>query len=75
MLDFLHFGYKEDSLQQILDADFSTFHRQHSNEDFEHFEREERELVDKEIAKAIDYLKVNNGGETYGLEEYMGTIA
>ena len=75
MLDFLHFNYKENELQQRLATDFSTFQRQHKSEDFEHFKSEERKLVDQVIAQSIEYLKVKNDGETFGLEEYMGTIA
>ena len=74
MLDFLHFEYKDKELKQWLSTDFKTFHRKHGDEDFEHFLSDQRKLVDKAITSSIDNLKANNDGETFGLEDYLGTI-
>ena len=74
MLDFLHFGYREDELRQRMAADFSTFQRKH-HETFEHFTREQRQIMDSGISTSIDYLMRYNDGDTLRLEDYLGTIA
>ena len=74
MLDFLHFGYREEDLQQRLAADFSTFQRKHQ-ETFEHFTSEQRHIVDSCISTSIDFLMRYNNGDTLRLEDYLGTIA
>lgn len=74
MLDFLHFGYREEEVQQRLAADFSTFQRK-SQQTFEHFTSEQRHIVDSEISTAVDYLIRYNNGDTLGIEDYLGTIA
>lgn len=75
MLDFLHFGYREEELRQRLAAaDFSTFQRKHQ-ESFDHFTSEQRLIVDSGISSSIDYLIRYNNGDTLRLEDYLGTIA
>lgn len=74
MLDFLHFEYREEELQQRLATDFSTFQRKH-HETFEHFTKEQRTFVDSGITTSIDYLIRYNNGDTLRLEDYLGTIA
>ena len=74
MLQFLGFGYREEDLQQRLSTNFSAFHRKQT-EDFLHFTREQRRFIDKGIAFSIEFLKQQNNGETFGLEDYLGTVA
>ena len=74
MLDYLNFEYREEELQQRLAADFSTFQRK-QQERFEHFTAEQRHIVDSGIRDSIDYLIQYNHGDTFRLEDYLGTIA
>ena len=74
MLEFLNFEYREEELRQRLTAGFSTFQRK-PQEIFEHFTKEQRHIVDTGIAASIDYLKLNNHGDTLRLADYLGTIA
>ena len=75
MLDFLQFGYDNEELRQRLATNFSTFHRQHTEKEFQHFTSEQRIFVDNGISASVDYLKRYNHGETFGIEEYLGTVA
>ena len=74
MLEFLGFGYKDDELRQRLSTNFSTFHRKQTG-DFLHFTREQRRFIDKGLAYTIDFLQQHNSGETFGMEDYLGTVA
>lgn len=75
MLDFLHFEYRDPELHQRLADNFSTFLRHHSENDFTHFTSEQQKLIDNSISESIGYLQQYNNGKTFGIEEYIGTIA
>lgn len=75
MLDFLHFEYEDRELRQRLADNFNTFLRQHSQNEFQHFTSEQRKLIDNGISASVEHLHQYNNGETFGIEEYIGTIA
>ena len=75
MLDFLHFEYRDQEIQQRLSDNFNTFLRHHSENDFAHFTSEQQKFIDNGISESIGYLDRYNDGETFGIEEYIGTIA
>ncbi len=72
MLDFLGVPYSDEALQKRMSKDFGKFHRKHNPaSDFDHYTAEQRNHMKGLIRETIKYLKSNNNGITYGIEEYL----
>ena len=75
ILSFLHFPYSDDEVQKRMegfeDRFGKKFHRAHKNDSFDHFTKEQREKVRRCIQTAIELLRMENNGETFGIEEYL----
>ncbi len=72
MLDFLGVPYSDEALQKRMSEDFGKFHRKHDPaSDFDHYTAEQRNHITGLIRQAIEFLKTNNNGTTYDIEEYL----
>ncbi len=70
MLEFLKVPYSEEELTKRMMEDDGTFRRRH-HEVFDHFTAEQRFIVLAAIRQLIQLLKLRNGGDTLGMEEYL----
>ena len=74
MLEFLKVPYSDEELKKRLSEDFKTFHRSHTNDDFDHFTPYQRKVVLEIVKEVVMMLKEQNNGQTYGIEEYLNSI-
>ncbi len=70
MLEFLKVPYSEEELTKRMMQDTGTFRREH-HKVFDHFTAEQRSTVRSAIRKVIQVLKLRNGGDTLGIEDYL----
>ncbi len=73
MLDFLGVPYSDELLEQRLSKGFGKFKRKHSAEEFDHFTAGQREGVTNRTMEIIELLRQRNSGETYGIDQYLGS--
>ncbi len=72
MLDFLGVPYSDEALQKRMSKDFGKLHRKHNPACyFDHYTAEQRNRITGLVREAIEFLKSNNNGTTYDIEEYL----
>ena len=74
ILDFLHFPYNHEELVERLRDDFTTFRRPHSNDGFQHFSPEQKELLRKTITELNATATAVAKANLFHFDEYLAAL-
>ena len=73
MLHFLGIECEEEMLAEILGTGFNTFHRQHSQEVFDHFTAEQRLRVSEGVKVTKALLASSNKSHLLDVGQYINS--
>jgi hypothetical protein len=74
ILDFLHYPYSHGDLVERLKEDFTTFRRSHSQDEFQHFSPEQKELLRTTILELKTMAEIFGKADQFIFSEYLEAL-
>lgn len=71
MLNFLKIPFNKEELPIRLSSDFTKFKRKHTDDNFEHFSRNQTEFIQKALVDTIRLVQLANKSHILRVEDYL----
>ena len=71
MLNFLKIPCDEQEIEERLREDFGTFHRKHTDDDFEHYNSAQKMYIKSQLIETIRMVETKHKSDVLRLDDYL----